>query len=175
MAEAINMPPANSSLFRVIQHMIKHLFEAEHRRLDRGIAKLIERNNEIKSVSFAGYLYYGEYYTAKGFNLSQGTTKIILDDSLNEEMEWHLKDATMVKMDEQLISQMIFKLTRDCGTLQELRDTLPDCLGELIPALKLFDRHDEQGCSLKQDVRGSRQFLDILPKIEMYSAARLLY
>ena len=169
------MPNPGSSMFTLIKHLLSELFVAEKRRLDKTVADLIRQNNEVLGVQAAGFLYYGEYYTAQGFQTTQAANKVILDESLTEKIEWHIKDAKTVADDERLIGQIIFKLADPCETLQDMRDSLPDCLATMIPALANLPRHNEQGWSLRQDIRASRQFENILPKIEMYSAARLLY
>jgi hypothetical protein len=169
------MPSANSSMFTLIQHLLTELFIAEKRRLDKSVAALIRQNNELSGVQAAGFLYYGEYYTAEGFRTFSAGNKITLHDSLTDKIKWHLKDAKTVADDERLIGQVIFRLIGPCETLQDMRDSLPDCLAAMIPELAKRPRHNQQGWSLRQDTRGSRQFEKILPKIEMYSAARLLY
>lgn len=171
----IKMPATNTSMFKVIQHLTTNLFAAEHRRLDKTVANLIRRNNELLASSASGFLYYGEYYTAQGFQTSPGAPKVTLHDSLSEEIKWHLKDSQQITEDQAMISQIIFKLASPAESLQEMRDTLPDCLSQMIPALASLPRHNEVGYTLRADIRGSRQFNDLLPKIEMYSAARLLY
>lgn len=170
-----HIPSPQSSMFKVIQHLNKNLFVAERRRLDKNIAKLIGLNNECAGQPLAGFLYLGEYYTAQGFQTSKGVPKKRIDSSLEEKMEWHLKDAKIINEDEQMISQVIFKLLDPCESLQDMRNTLPDCLATMIPALEGMSREDEVGCSIRNDERAKRQFEDLLPKIEMYSAARLLY
>lgn len=169
------MPNPGSSTFKLIKYLLSELFVAEKRRLDKTVADLIRENNELSGVQAAGFLYYGEYYTAQGFQTTIAGGKITLHDNLTDKIKWHLKDAKIVADDERLIGQIIFKLIDPCETLQDMRDSLPDCLASMIPALANLPRHNEQGWSLRQDVRASRQFEKLLPKIEMYSAARLLY
>lgn len=169
------LPSPTSSMFKVIQHLNSNLFVAEKRRLDKNIAKLIGQNNEAAGQQLAGFLYLGEYYTAQGFQTSPGVPKKRIADHLESQMEWHIKDAETVANDEQMISQIIYKLLDPCESLQAMRDTLPECLSTMIPALNGLSRQDEMGCSIRNDERATRQFLELLPKIEMYSAARLLY
>jgi hypothetical protein len=172
------MPRTGSSYFQLIQKFLTDLFVAEKRRLDKSIADLIQDNNEAKGVQAAGFLFYGEYYTAQGFMTMPGTGgagKEILHDSLNKRMEWHVKSAQTVAHDERLIGQIVFKLLGPCETLQDMRDTLPDCLAEMIPALKNLPRINDAGYSLRGDTRGEAQFQQWLPKIEFYAAARLMY
>lgn len=171
----LEMPSPNSSMFKLIQHMINELFVAEKRRLDKAIADLIRQNNELCAVQASGFYYYGEYYTAEGFTSVPGTKKPTLHDSLVDQIDWHIKDAATIADDKRLIGQILFKLADPCETLQDLRDSLPDCLAATVPALANLPRHNEVGWSIRQDTRASRQFQKLYDKIEMYSAARLMY
>ena len=178
--DIVKMPRQGSSYFALIQQFLKDLFVAEKRRLDKSIADLIRANNEAKGVQAVGFLYQGEYYTAEGFmqmgGLAAATAgKENLHDSLNSKMEWHVKSSQKVAHDERMIGQIIFKLLSPCEDLQSMRDTLPDCLSEMIPAPKGRPRHNEVGYSLRQDTRGEAQFKKLLPTIEFYAAARLMY
>ena len=173
--EQFGIPNPGSSMFTLIKHLLSELFVAEKRRLDKAVADLIRKNNEVCGVQAAGFLHYGEYYTAEGFQTMAANGKVTLHDSLTDQIDWHIKDAKIVADDERLIGQIVFKLINPCETLQDMRDSLPDCLATIIPALAQLPRHNEQGWSLRQDARASRQFEKLLPKIEMYSAARLLY
>lgn len=175
MANTVRMPREGSSSYKIIKYLLDKLFVAEKRRLDKQIASLIHRNNEVCNVQAAGFLYQGEYYTADGFTQVGNAKKQTLNISLQEDMDWHLKDAGTVAEDEQLIGQIIYRLIDPCESLQEIRDSLPDCLAAMIPDVANLERHNEQGWSLRQDTRGERQFKQLLPKIEMYSAGRLMY
>lgn len=169
------MPGPGSPMYKLIQHLLKELFIAERRRLDKNVGDLIRQNNEVKQTQAAGFLYYGEYYTATGFQNMTASGKVTLHDDLEDKIKWHLEDAKTVAEDERLIGQIVFKLTDPCETLQDMRDSLPECLATMIPALAKMPRHNEVGWSIRQDTRASKQFDKMLPKIEMYSAARLLY
>lgn len=175
MAMSIQTPRPGSSSYIIIKSLLQRLFEAETRRLDKQIANLIRKNNEVCSFNAAGFLYQGEYYTAEGFQQVGNTKKQTLHVSLQDDMDWHLKDAAMIAEDQQLIGQIIYKLIDPCELLQELRDSLPDCLAAMVPSVAKLDRRNPEGWSLRQDTRGERQFQQLLPKIEMYSASRLMY
>jgi len=170
-----SMPPQNSSYFKLIKAFLTELFAGEKRRLNKSVSDLIQMNNEAKAVQAAGFLYNGEYYTAEGFSIVGNVKKETLHDSLTDKMEWHIKSASKVAHEERLIGQMIFKLLGPCEELQQMRDTLPDCLAEVIPALKNLPRMNEVGCSLSNDTRSYEQFTKLLPRIEFYAAARLIY
>lgn len=174
--DLVKMPSNNSSYFKLIQKFLEDLFVGEKRRLNKSVADLIRANNELKGEQAAGFLFMGEYYTAAGFQvMGNGTKKPTLHDSLTSKAEWHIKSATRVADEEKLIGQIIFKLLMPCETLQDMRDTLPDFLSEMIPALKPLPRLNEPGCSLSNDTRATRQFNKLIERMEFYAAARLMY
>lgn len=173
--QIIKMPTKNSSYYQLIQTFLKELFVGEQRRLNKSIADLTMANNELKGVQAHGFLFNGEFYTAPGFKAMGNVKKENLHDSLTAKAEWHIKSADRVATEERMIGQVIFKLLGPCTTLQDMRDTLPDFLAEIIPALKNLPRHNEVGCSLSGDTRGSRQLEKWLPRMEFYAAARLIY
>lgn len=174
--EIVQMPAKNSSYFKLIQKFLEDLFVGEKRRLNKSISDLIMANNELKGVQAAGFIYMGEYYTAEGFRvMGGGTKKETLHDSLTSKIDWHIKSAGRVADEERMIGQIIFKLLMPCETLQDMRDTLPDFLAEMIPALKNLPRHNQPGCSLSNDTRATRQFNKLLERMEFYAAARLMY
>lgn len=177
MNTGMTMPRKGSSYYQLIKQFLEDLFVAEKRRLNKSISDLVRANNEAKGVQMAGFIYEGEFYTSPDFQISGGgrTERVTLHESLESKMEWHIRSAKRVAEEEQIIGQVIFKLLMPCQDLQSMRDTLPDCLAEMIPALKTLERHDDVGCSLRDNTRGTKQFNDWLERIEFYAAARLIY
>ena len=170
-----NMPSHGTSAFKLINFLLDKLFSAEKRRLQKTTKELVLENNERTGCQFAGFLFNGVYYTTPDFRTSPGTKKITLDPNLTERMEWHIKDAETVQEDEQFVNQFLYQLMRNAESLQELRDTFPDCIAQMVPALASLPRIGEVGCTLKKDSPAWRTFPKMLQKVEFYSAARLLY
>jgi len=179
MNPSLKMPRKGSSYYQLIKQFLEDLFVAEKRRLDKSLADLIRANNEVRVVQSSSFMYEGEVYTSTAFTVVAGAggagTRPILHETLEAKMEWHLKSAKRVSEEEQLIGQIIFKLLSPCEELQTMRDTLPDCLAEMIPALRSLPRQGEVGCSISNDTRATKQFNDMLERIEFYAAARLIY
>lgn len=179
MNPSLKMPRKGSSYYQLIKQFLEDLFVAEKRRLDKSLADLIRANNEARVVQASSFMYEGEVYTSTAFTMAAGVggagTHPILHETLEAKMEWHLKSAKRVSEEEQLIGQIIFKLLSPCKELQTMRDTLPDCLAEMIPALRTLERQGEVGCSISNDTRATKQFNDMLERIEFYAAARLIY
>ena len=179
MNNSLKMPRKGSSYYQLIRQFLEDLFVAEKRRLDKSIGDLIAANNEVRGVQASSFMHEGEVYTSTNFTVAPGAggagQRPILHDSLVKKMEFHLRSAKRVAEEKQLIGQIIFKLLSPCEELQTMRDTLPDCLAEMIPALRTLERQGEVGCSISNDTRATKQFNDLLERIEFYAAARLIY
>jgi hypothetical protein len=167
---------AVSNLQEVIALISKSLFQAEKRRLAGVIVDLDKQNNEIKHTGQQGFLFNGALYRPHNAStIKVGPGIPTLDFSLNKQMNDYLKDAKEIELDEKQIQQILFKLIYKAETLQHLRDTLPECLVALVPDLSGMVRNCPEAFLLEGDERGMAQFKKLKPKIEFYSATRLLY
>lgn len=155
------------------------LFVAEERRLKAAIDVLVVANNEVQGQALMGFYYNGDYYihSKAGFHVTPGiyTPKPTLHMSLNSQMADHLKDRVAVKLDRDQIRQILYKLLDVCLCMEHVRDALPECLVSLVPDLARMPRKFPQERFLLGDARLKRQFLMLLPKMEMYAVSRFLY
>lgn len=173
---SIDRPQKGSSYYTLIQHLTKELFVGEQRRIRATISKLIEDNNEIRGVSAIGFYYNGDRFTTPDFKSVPGSgTFATLDDSLVPRMDKLERSSHKLANEESLIGQAVYLALTPCTTLQEMRNTLPDCMADMLPALKDLERTGSVGCSLEDNPRAHGQFMEYLPRIEFYSAARLIY
>ena len=158
---------------KVIDHIIKTLFTAEHRRLQATIDKLLVDNKEAYDEPLDGFHYQGVFYRPEG--LKGNLRRKVLHQSLHSRMDMHLKDEAAIKLDEQLIRQTLFQLLDPCQSEQDMRDTLPNCLTDTLGPRGNTPREREPAFTIKNNPRAMKQYNKILPKLELYSAARLLY
>ena len=163
---------------KLINELLETLFAPEKRRLAGVITELNKTNKQLKNLSADGFIYGGIVYMPSGVSttvVGPGQAKNSLDFSLYDEMERWLKDSKTVFDDQSLIRQMLFLLLWPCQKNRDIRDTLPDCLVSLIPDLKQHPRSLNPGWTLDHNERARKQFDKLLPKMELYSAARLFY
>lgn len=164
----------------ILAKIDESLFVAEERRLKAAIDALVVANNELQGQALMGFFYNGDYYihskAVHNIKLSHhGMVKPTLHMSLNHQMILHLRDRVAVKLDRDQIKQILYKLTYQCLSLQEVRDALPECLVSLVPELSKLRREKRQGMFFFGDQRTERQFLMLLPKMELYAVSRFLY
>ena len=162
----------------VLAKIDETLFVAEERRLKAAIDALVVANNEVQGQALMGFFYNGDYYIhSKALHTIKlhGVVKPTLHMSLNNQMQTHLKDRVAVKLDRDQIRQILHKLLDVCLHMEHVRDALPECLVSLVPDLAKMPRKLPQERFLQVDARLKRQFLMLLPKMEMYAVSRFLY
>jgi len=164
---------ANSS------NIVKHLFIAELARLDNVLNGIIDLNDKINGIAIsAGFLYQGEFYQRS--NASQTPTwgeRITLNPDLWGKMDGYLKSASRLIMEVHVINQTVYRLVRGCLTYQDVRDALPECLvvQDQSGNYKSLPRTREAAWTLKGDAMAIKQYEKILPSIEYYAAAHLIF
>lgn len=164
--------------YNVAKDIAIALLSPEFRRLDSEIEKLNAANKEVKRLAVDGFIYGGLYFLPKtGTRIvaGAGRAKPTLHFSLVDRMETWLKDNKAIIDDSSLIRQMLFRLLSSCRNETEVRNALPECLVSLVQGLSSLHRSDEVAYTLAGDERAKRQFEKILPRMEFYSATRLIY
>ncbi|MFA7188480.1 MAG: hypothetical protein WC117_00160 [Sphaerochaetaceae bacterium] len=158
----------------LVQQITGKLFEAEFRRLAQIVKTLDTHNRELSKLTTRGFMFKGKNYIPEGSQIVAMPLPSLTFQLWNQG-DAYLKDMDSVLLDKATIEQMLTRLLFHCGTTQEIRDTLPECLIPLVPALASVPRVYAQGFWAPKDEMFKRQYEKILPKIEFYSATRLLY
>lgn len=161
----------------IIDAICRSLFEAENRRIQNWIDKLTRANQTIRNNrTLEGFLHEGVYYRPSW--LGRGIWPHgPLHDDLVEEARIFVADRENVLRDQQFIRQILFTLLYPCNTDQDARDTLPECLMPIIGPMgfNIYSRTREPAWSIQGNARAIRQYEKILPKIEEYAAARMIF
>jgi hypothetical protein len=167
---------ALDNTFPLIDSLKKTLFTPEERRLQGGIDRLVDQagDDDKQFLLYLGFSFSGDHYRHSRHQVIHKHYPV-LPFALNDEMEKWLKDKKAVALDKDQIGQMLFKLLYQANDLQEMRDTLPDCLISLIPTFSGMSRKFEQEFLIRHNPRDLKQFHKILPKIELYAMSKLIY
>lgn len=168
------VPQVGGSYHRVITTIVDDLFAPETKRLNKNIGELVKRNNQLRGQGLDGFLWNGDWYAIPGLPASRGEKKS-LHIELEDAMRAHKLDADMVGRDKHQISQILFKVMSASMTVQVLRDSLPNSVVNLIPALKAVPRVNEEGCCFILGSKERKQFDKIAPKIDQYAAGKFFY
>lgn len=160
--------------YNLVYSIIEKLFSAERRRLQKFRNDLLKENQEITGQKVDAFRYNGELYVPSDSpqGLKSSTT---LDITLWPKMDEHLKDEKIIKDDAQQIRQVLFRLLYNAESDQQIRDALPDCIIDTAEGFSSIPRYDNPEHIIMDDNRAIRQYRKILPKIEFYATARLIY
>ncbi len=160
-----------------IEGILKKLYEAEHRRLQINVNKVVEANNTLYKVLADGFFYNGEFYGTP-VRMKGKRVSVPLHIDLFGQMDDHIHDANTLAEDGVKIRQLLFKLLEPCGNTghmaQDIRDAVPDCIQDALPnEIRCLGRirPNEQMVPLPD----MGFYREIMPKIEFYAAARMFY
>lgn len=161
-----------------VKLIIERLFRSEIDRLNKISESIIIKNHILTSN---GYFFYQDVYyiseTAHRTIKKHAGKKHAgrLANSLIPTMESYLKDKRKVDYDIGRVTQAISMVLLLCKNLQDMRDTLPNCMVDLIPEISQLPRTREEGFNLLDVPRKYKQYMKIKPLIEFYSTVRLFY
>lgn len=159
----------------LVDALVAKLREPEDRGLKSSADRLVHLHREATNTDVMGCIYNGAVF--RHSNAPPG--KIIypgLDRSLYHEADHHIARERKLTSDLQMIRQALLSLVRSCVDKQDLRDVLPECLVHLAsPELARIPRTRDAAWNLDPNGRPYRSYLKILPKIEFFAAARLMY
>lgn len=166
---------ANVHSHDIIKGIRQALFEPEKRRLQGWIDQLAQKNKTASDLQDPlGFWFEGRYFRPSW--LGQGKyRKPSLHISLHDEADALIADEKQVLEDNQFIAQTLFSMIEPCDTYRDIRDTLPECLVEIVTDLSSMSRTREPAFTIKNNKRALRDYQQILPKIEIYCTTRLIY
>lgn len=159
----------------LVDKLTKYLRVPEDRRLKANVDRLVTMNQEITRTPYMGFYYCGLAYRHSEAPPGQMPYPE-LSPELYDEGDFHRQSVETVANDIQAIRQSILALVRTCLDLQDIRDALPECLVQAVGTeLTRLKRTRPPAWSLEEGSRAHRQYLKILPKIEFFATARLMY
>lgn len=181
-----------SSPRQLIDAILSTLLTNEENRLTRWLDEIVQSNSEAYHEIRHGFLYEGDAYRPSDFVgakaiqmrmpfgrikqvLPQTVPLRIIHPDLEPTIQAYRKDRAMIDDDRQLMSQTLFRLIDPCSTQQDIRDALPDCLTDTLGSAAKLPRRNEPAFTIADDPRAMKQYLKALPKLQSYSAARLLF
>jgi len=165
---------AHLPFHQVISDIVDTLFEADSRRIASWIDQLVQKNDEIAGKAQHAFIYNGTRYRQSNVR-GVIQTHPALDYTLWDEADLLIKDAKQVEQDKSFVRQTLVTLLEPCRTAQEIRNALPECLSECIPSLREYERTAPSLYTIANNPRAKRQIAKIMPKLELYSVARMMF
>ena len=161
----------------IIDDVINSLFNPDLDRMRRQMVEINRSNNLHHQVNHSGFLFRGQWFNPdKSFPMPQRKERTKLALHLEASMETLEAEQKLIGDHKQLIKQAMAQMYMQCNNIQEVRDATPECLVPLTPHLKNLNRLMANWLWLwKSDPRTARQIEAVLPLMEQYSVASLLY
>jgi hypothetical protein len=161
---------------KVINELIRRLFEADSKRLQKWVDKLDGENRKAhENNELLGFVYLGRYYRPSHVQGADPSGARLLHGSLTGQAEAYLRDESMVDSHKAFVRQGLVLLLEPCTTNQEMRDALPEGVVQLAPELKTLTRQSDECWTLEDNPRAKRQFEKVRLMIDTYAMARLIY
>lgn len=163
---------AIQNLHSFLEQTVDKLFEPEERRLNDLVIELDQANREIKKYTVPGFMHAGEVYVPKGKQRPKSVPSLAF--TLSRQAAQFVTEHKIVEDDKQLIMQVLWLATKDCETVLDVRNALPETIVNLT-SLKEHPRLNEDGYTLKGNERLYNQYLAMRDKIDVYWACSMIY
>jgi hypothetical protein len=162
-------------LHEIIKVIVDTIFKAEERRIQAWTDRLCRANQEFHpgcQMFFWGNRWFRLSNVAGNVPLKHRKP---LHSSLCEDADNLLKDAQLVDNDKAFVKQTIFSLLEPCKDVQDIRDTLPEYLVDVVQWKQSLSRTRPAAFTIQNNERALRQYEKMLPLLQVYSTARLIY
>ena len=160
----------------LVNGLVGNLMAADNKRVAAMLNALIDDNdtklNGYTTMCFrhGEVMYYHEEYQRGVFSNTYMTP--ILHKDLRDRFEVIEQERLILKEHTQKIKQILTILLKGVRDHQTLRDLLPDCLSQYV--IPHRERHMPQHLVWQLNDRQIREYQEILPLIQMYSASSIL-
>jgi hypothetical protein len=141
--------------------------------------RIAKENNKLRRQKNMDVIN-GFVFDGVAYRLPDPVTKEIglrgLETELDYEMETLLSSRTQRAQEIRQISMLIFLICKDhISEFQDLRDLLPECLCPAFPELAQLTRTRPAAFSIQDNPSMQAKWDKALPRIEYYTATRMLY
>ena len=161
----------------LVNGLVSNLMATDNKRVAAMLNALIDDNdtklNGYTTMCFrhGEVMYYHEEYQRGVIGSSSYMTPILHKD-LRDRFEVIEQERLILKEHTQKIKQILTVLLKGVRNHQMLRDLLPDCMSQYVIPHK--ERYMPQHLVWQLTDRQIREYQEILPLIQMYSASSIL-
>lgn len=160
---------------QLVEDIISFLAEPELKRLKAINDQIVEANREVTKNPALAVMHQGFLFRHSEAPKGKHTWPA-LDHSLTREANGYMENAKNVARELQIIKQGLLTLLKDLLLIQDIRDALPECLVRALPhAFNNLPRTREEAWNLDRESRAYRNYEKMIPKIEFFTAARMIY
>lgn len=162
-----------------VDMIIANLFQPDTKRLGRVVSQLNEENSQRIGIQHFGFMHHGKKYIDPKY---ESQSKVLgkypvptLGLHLQDKLTQFDADMAQIENDKARIKQALAPLLINCTNVQDIRDSLPECLIHLIPQISHLSRTKEDNTVfIRSDAFAMRAYEKALPLIQAYSVAALV-
>ena len=172
------MSKSISTVYTIVTSLVTKLLEADKRRQNDSLIEINAANKSLQKQSIDGFIYRGDFWcpTLDGPILGGARVKrTLLHPTLEPKMNDWLSERNLIVHEQHLIRQVLHTLVRKCQDMQDLRDTLPECVVMLFKELDQLSRTREPAWTIQDNPRALSQWAKVLPRIEVCAMSRMVF
>jgi hypothetical protein len=157
-----------------ISNIVLTLFYKDKVRLETQLTALIDENHAMGEPRH-GFLFEGQFWTNLPKNQRKLAEKRLLHASLHDSAQRYFTELHQVEAEKERLTQGLHLLLRDCHTMQDVRDALPDLALMIVPEFARFKRQREEAWPLQNKplhFQTSKMISDIFG---FYATNQILY
>lgn len=168
--------PVLDNLNALVSHLMDSIFEADQRRIDKISDALVDKyaGSKDTGLTFNSLrVMHSDRRKGKG---GRPINWIQPPPEASEEMENLKSDITRIKKDYAAIRQLFVQLVGGMQTLQDIRDSLPDEVVDLMNThIKALPRTRPPAWVFEGDEKRQALYARLEPTIMRYIAAKFLF
>lgn len=166
------MTPLTAS---VVTYLMGQVFLKDGQRHDVIVQSLIERNHALGNP-VEGFLFGGRFWSFYPKNAQRSLSKRVLHLTLQQEATLHMADVTAMEKDQRQLQQRLNQLLRDCQTVQDVRDALPEVAMQFLSSdVTDLQRYKSPGWPFQNKPLMMADFARTTEILLFYAANRMLY
>jgi hypothetical protein len=162
------------NIYPIIQEVNKILFEHEIKRLRNHELELVRENANLGGSS-DGFRYNGKVFTQQETKLISRGKFTVPNVEMLPAVKLYLEDSNLIDYDKLRVNQAMTLVLKDTKSTQDVRDALPECLVQLLPSYRQYQRTRPEAFTLSENPRSYNQYMNLREKIEFYVASKMLY
>lgn len=170
-------PPSLQS--EVITQIFAAIGEGDRKYISEFIDDLGAQNASLDinahiSDAWAGFLYGMQYFTNLSPKAARFYKKIPLDPSLYDKGKELVAATKELERDTMRLKQGLILLLRDCESMQDIRDALPNAARMVVPELNQYERTREVAYTLRDKPLLFDQYGETERLFQYYLSSRML-
>jgi hypothetical protein len=167
-------PINKNPVVNLVDPVLVGIFCDERKLLDTSLINLTKENQTLGGT-MGCFRFNGDILTVNSLRLTLGSTIKDIHPDLVGSAERYTLRCEKLKADVKKLRHALSTVIGKCSDRQDVRDVLPDVIGNKIPALQGIVRLKPEGYVLRDKPVLLKQFNDCMEIALIYQANQLIY